>query len=368
MIWVSFYLNREKVHFSTRIEIRGEAWSKKIQKVNGKDKEAADKNLILENVRARINNVIVKYRLKDKKINRETFMRAYRRPNDFETFFDFARHYQEIIKGKSKESTVSIENTVLKKLEEKFPELGTDELDVEKLDEFFGYLLKEKENNMNTAYKNMTVLKKFIRAGMKMGYIEENPFEQWKIKKTTSSVEYLNEEELKECLKKYEEGELKEIQHKTLEIFLFLCFSSLHIGDAKELKLEQINEKSFTYYRKKLEMRNPKPILVPVSEPLKRIIRNMVGTRKKGKVITEAPAEQVMNRELKEIMKEIGIEKKISLKVGRHTFATIYLRKTKDLAGLKEIMGHSEFRETMVYAHVIEEQKIEGVEKAFKDF
>ena len=40
----------------------------------------------------------------------------------------------------------------------------------------------------------------------------------------------------------------------------------------------------------------------------------------------------------------------------------------KDLACLKEIMGHSEFRETLVYAHVLSETKIEGVSTAFAGF
>ena len=68
---------------------------------------------------------------------------------------------------------------------------------------------------------------------------------------------------------------------------------------------------------------------------------------------------------MKEIAKIAKIDKNLTLKVGRHTFATIFLRKTKDLATLKEIMGHSEFKETLVYAHVIDDSKIEGVKTAF---
>ena len=58
----------------------------------------------------------------------------------------------------------------------------------------------------------------------------------------------------------------------------------------------------------------------------------------------------------------------LNIHSARHTFATIFLRKTKDLATLKEIMGHSEFKETLVYAHVIDDAKIEGVETAFNSF
>lgn len=69
-----------------------------------------------------------------------------------------------------------------------------------------------------------------------------------------------------------------------------------------------------------------------------------------------------MNRYLKEIAAIAGIEKHITHKVGRYTFATIFLRKTKDIASLKEILGHSDLKETLVYAHVLNESKQEGVQ------
>ncbi len=64
-----------------------------------------------------------------------------------------------------------------------------------------------------------------------------------------------------------------------------------------------------------------------------------------------------MNRNLKDIAAIAEIDKPITHKVGRHTFATIYLRHTKDLAALKELLGHSDMKETLVYAHVMDESK-----------
>ena len=50
-----------------------------------------------------------------------------------------------------------------------------------------------------------------------------------------------------------------------------------------------------------------------------------------------------------------------------YTFATIFLKNTKDLVTLKEIIGHSDYRETLIYAHVLEESKLEGI-KSFNSF
>ena len=101
--------------------------------------------------------------------------------------------------------------------------------------------------------------------------------------------------------------------------------------------------------------------MVPVSRTLQSIINNVIGARKKGPIFDNLPADQTLNHYLKQIAKELGIQKEITLKSGRHTFATFFLRKTKDLTALKEILGHSDLRETLIYAHVLDESKKEGI-------
>ena len=106
---------------------------------------------------------------------------------------------------------------------------------------------------------------------------------------------------------------------------------------------------------------------MPLSDPLRQLIRNIVGVRQKGLIFENLPADQTMNGYLKDIAKTANINKQISHKTGRHTFATYYLKETKDLTALKEILGHSELRETLIYAHVLDESKQEGI-KCFNTF
>lgn len=330
--------------------------------VGSGDKNAADKNLIIENIHARINNVIVKYRLKDKKLTREAFLRAYHRPSDYTTFYEYVTAQQKRYSARIRMSTLSTHLSVMHKLEGYAPTLHFDDITVEWLDDLFLYLHRDLENNDNTAYKNMAILKKYVRLAYEDGYMDENPFKKWKIKKGTASCVYLTEDELGTLVKLYKEGELEYKLHKTLEFFLFLCFSSLHIGDAKKLKLEQFTNESFTYFRMKLETRKPEPIVVPISAPLHALLRKIVGTRKKGPLFELLPADQTMNRNLKDIAAIAEIHKNLTHKVGRHTFATIFLRRTKDISALREILGHSDISETLVYAHVMDESKKEGVQ------
>ena len=46
----------------------------------------------------------------------------------------------------------------------------------------------------------------------------------------------------------------------------------------------------------------------------------------------------------------------------RHTFASWYLKKRKNLAALKKLLGHKEITMTMRYAHIIEDDLLEEVE------
>lgn len=321
-MWVSFYVNREKVNFSTKVKVEEKHWSEKKQCILSGDKECKDKTLIIENIVARINNVFVKYRLRDKKITRDAFLKAYHRPTDFDTFFDWVKFYQRKLSARTELSTLQTHYSVINKLKEYNANLALDDITPDWLDDYFSYLRKTLDNCSNTAYKNMSIIKKYVRAAYKGGYIDENPFEDWSIKRTTSTCIYLTKEELRVFVDAYKNGELDYQQHKTLEFFLFLCFSSLHIGDAKRLTLEQFNEDTFTYFRMKLRNSKPMPIRIPVSDTLKKLLINIVGTRKRGPVFENLPTDQAMNRILKDIAAMLEVDKPISHKVGRHTFAT----------------------------------------------
>ena len=369
VIWVDFYINRQRVHFTTRVSCKVKDWNEHDSYILHTDPNSRDKNLIIENIIARINNVFVKFRLKDRKMTRDSFLRAYNRPSDYDNFFAFYKDYMKKYSWQIEKGTWQTHKAVMDKLEAFNADLHFDDMDSDWLDRYYSYLRKDLENNENTAYKNMSVIRKYVNAAFKAGYFDENPFANWRIKRGKANYTYLSEDELNKFVHAYTTGQFEHKYHKTLEFFLFMCFSSLHVTDALHLKLEQFNGDSFTYYRVKNRNSKPEPIVVPVSDSLRKIITNVVGTRKKGEIFEHMPAPQTMNDYLKVIAAELEVQDadKLSHKAGRHTFATFYLAKTKDLASLKEILGHSELRETLIYAHVLDESKQEGI-KFFDEF
>lgn len=361
IVWFSFYVKSERVHFSSKVRCEKKNWDKKKMIVKGTDPEYIDKNRIIENTRARINDVFVKFRLRNKTLTRDSFIRAYNKPSDYSTFWEFIKANKKNINFGNEVTTNYTHKTVLKKVEEYQPSLHFDDITEDWLNRYFIYLKKDLKNCDNTVHKNLTIFKKYVLAAYKMGYMDENPFANFKIKRGTPSFTYLTEDELKIFVDTYKAGVLEDKYHRTLEFFLFMCFSSLHVTDARNLTLEQFTEDNFIYYRVKTRNVKPEPIVVPLSEPLKMIIKNVVGVRKKGKIFQNLPADQTMNRFLKDITEDLEISKSITHKSGRHTYATYFLSKTKDITALKEILGHSSLSETMIYAHVLDESKQEGV-------
>lgn len=366
-IYVCFYTNREKVHFSTKVSCDAKHWSATKMRVSVADKNAADKNLILEKILSRINEVIVKYRLRNKLLTRAGFIKSYNRPDDFDNFYAFCDDFKKQVSKRVELVTLNTHNTVLDKLKVFAPDLHFDDITLEFVADFYSHLRKKIKNNENTAYKNMSVLRKYVKAACKAGYMDINPFDEFHILRTKANYSYLEEAELQLLIKTYKEGNLDLKLYQTLQLFLFMCFGSQHVGDARKMKIEQFTNTSFTYYREKLRNRKPEPIVVPMSKSMRTILTDIVGNRKQGFVFDSLPADQTMNRYLKTIAELAGIKKHITHKTGRHTFATFFLSKIPDLNTLREIMGHSDIRETLIYAHVLEQSKQRGI-KCFDVF
>jgi len=365
IVWVQFYLSRKKINFSTKISCLSKHWNLKTQRISVADKEAPDKNLILENILSRVNGVFVRYRLKNRVLTSEGFNRAYNRPDDYDSFYEFCTDYQKKIGGRTELVTLAQHTTSINKLKAFKPELHFDDLTLDVITEFYyKHLRKKLKNCENTAFKNMTHIRKYVNAAVKAGYMDENPFKEFPIKRTKANYVYLEEEEVQTLVKLYRSGKLTEKLHKTLQFFLYMCFSSQHVGDALPMKLEQFTDTTFTYYRVKLRNRKPEPITVPISASLREILKDIVGYRKHGLIFENMPADQTMNIYLKEIARrdDVKINKAISHKTGRHTFATFYLDKTNDINSLCDILGHSDIRETMIYAHVLEQSKQKSID------
>ncbi len=355
-LYFEFYINREKIRIAVKLSVTSKEWDEQNELIRGRDKETKDKNLIISNMRARISDIFVRARLKNESLTKESFFRKYNNPSDFGTFFDFAHVYQKQISKTLSFGTYKHHVSIIKKLEAFAPGLVFSEITHEFLLSFFAHLRKI-GNKDSTAWRNMATVKIYVLAAMRGGYMEQDPFAAIKIRRPKSEVIYLTEEELLRLTALYRSGRLESCYQNVLRFFLFLCFTSLHISDAKALKISQFIGNNLHYTRGKTKTE----VIVPLSEPARYIYEYYRATRTKGDLFMNLPTDQDINRVLKTIASKVGIAKDISSKTGRHTFATLYYKNTHDIVTLSHILGHSSITMTMVYAHVLKDEREEGM-------
>lgn len=366
-LYLVFNLNREKIRIPTKISVATKDFDVINGVIKGKTKEVSDCNLILNDMRSKVTEILVQYRLRHVKLNKESFFREYNNPSDFTNFHSFVKDYQQKLNKELEVGTMKHHKSVMKKLEEYCPGLQFQELTSDFLHRFFMYMKRKLNNIDSTAYRNMSTVKIYILAAIRKGYIqkEDNPFADFRIKRPKPAVVFLDEDELLLLVQLYHSNTLENRLQDTLQFFLFLCFTSLHISDAKSLRIEQVlkNDDNYILNYTRIKNRNSKPeiISIPLSEPAVRIYNEVRCDRAQGVLFENIVADQNINVMLKEIAKKIGISKNISSKTGRHTFATIFLKRTKDITTLQKLLGHSKIDMTLVYAHVLQDSKIEGV-------
>ena len=72
----------------------------------------------------------------------------------------------------------------------------------------------------------------------------------------------------------------------------------------------------------------------------------------------------MINTLLKPWAKAAGIDKRFSFHTSRHTFATMLLTLGADLYTVSKLLGHSQIKNTQVYAEIINRRKVEAVNLA----
>lgn len=229
--------------------------------------------------------------------------------------------------------------------------------------------LREKiGNHPNTINNSMKFFRKVYNQAVRQELIEprKNPFDSYEMKNHKTSKAYLTEKEL-ELFEKADLPDTPKIDiHK--DMFVFACYAAgLRVSDVLRLEWKsfdgvylhvhikktgsQISIKCPTkvleiieYYKK--EKKSDRFIFPILPDDLD--FKDLAFTDRK---ISTATA--LINKNLKIIAKKAKINKNISFHVSRHTWATRALTKGMTIDKVSRLMGHSNIKETQVYAKIV---------------
>lgn len=203
---------------------------------------------------------------------------------------------------------------------------------------------------VNTTAKYLQQFKHIITLAKNNGWIQSDPFANFKIRFKKVDRGYLNQDELTTIMQ-------KKIAIKRLEqvrdIFIFSCFTGLAYVDVRNLNEKDIR-KSFDgklWIMKKRQKTDVQSniLLLDIPKMILFKYKNMLPNDKLLPIISN----QRLNSYLKEIADICGIDKNLTFLLARHTFATtVTLAKGVPMETVSKMLGHTSVRTTQIYARI----------------
>ena len=193
------------------------------------------------------------------------------------------------------------------------------------------------------------------------GAIKCNPYHllsrDERIKKPTDQRDFLTRDELHRLM------EVEQRSTTTKMAFLFSCFTGLRYSDLKQLKWGNIEKsQSGMVIRIEAMKKTEKPVTVPLGTNAMAWLPER-GDKTLDDFVFDVGTCGGCNAVLKNRAKRAGINKRVSFHTGRHSFATLTLAATNDIATVSRLLGHTSVATTQIYAEVLMEDKIAAVNK-----
>jgi integrase len=218
--------------------------------------------------------------------------------------------------------------------------------------------------NNNGLMKHMQRFRKILNLGVKLEWLQKNPFDSYDITFDKTERGFLTPIEL-------ENIEKKAVSSKRLEfirdLFIFSCYTGLSYVDAVNLSVSSLilgidGQKWISTRRKKTNT----PLKIPVLPRALEIIekyKSHPGSMNRETVFPLI-SNQKVNSYLKEIADLCGIEKNLTFHLARHTFATtITLSNGVPIETVSKLLGHHSIATTQIYAKVLENKVSEDMNK-----
>lgn len=178
-----------------------------------------------------------------------------------------------------------------------------------------------------------------------------------RVSKPSGRRDFLTREELHRLT------EVRTLSATTRSAFMFCCFTGLRYSDLKQLRWGDIEKtQSGMVIRIAAMKKTEKPVTVPLGRNALAWLPKR-GERTPEDTVFDITTCSGCDAALKTMAKRAGINKRVSFHTSRHTFATLTLAATNDIATVSGLLGHTSVAMTQVYAEVLMEDKIAAVNR-----
>lgn len=375
-IYIRITLNGNRSEFSTRKFIDSQKWDERAMRVKGNTEEARTINSYLDSLRNKIIQTELHFQYQEETVSLQEFMNVLlgRQTEKERTLIPvFEEHNKRIYSllhveyspGTYEQYQTSLSHTrdFIKY------RYGTDDIALSRIDHAFitdydFYLRTERSCSNNTTVKYMKNFKKIIRICLANGWMERDPFLNYKVKIQIIEREVLTEEELQLIMEKAIPVERLALVR---DIFIFSCYTGLAYIDVKNLTSSNIvkgidGQFWISTHRQKTDT----PSRIPLLDTAREIIERYADHPKSNNEGSLLPVltNQKMNAYLKEIADICGIEKNLTFHTARHTFATtVTLSNGVPIESVSKMLGHTSIQTTQHYAKITDRKVANDMEK-----
>ncbi len=318
-------------------------WDSATQRLKPVSQEAIVTNLLLDNVMSKITTIKTNFHLSERVLTPASCRREFESDMPRTFFPAFFLSMLEAEKPLMEPGTYNRHRSVVKKIQEFNPQLTFMDIDYQWFEKYKQYLAG-KGNLKTTIASNMASILKFLRIAQKMGIKLRINIDDIKPGSTKGNRTALYPHEVKRLSSYYYSDFINPSWRLVVGYFLFSCNTGLRISDVQTLERKDFQDGYVTLISKK----TGKDQSISLNKTVSKILAH------EPRLFVEHFADQHINDELKKIMAQVGITKKVTFHVARHTFATSFIRAGGNPIKLQKLLGHSSISQTMVYVHMVE--------------
>lgn len=379
-IYLKITLDGRISEISTKRSVQNAKWDIKGQRMKGNSEDVRNLNFYLntfkENVYKTYQNLLMNGEKVDTKNLKESLLGKSEKVRTIVPIFkEHNRKFKSLVGIDYAPATLQRYETTLKHLIDYLnKDFSKDDITVDKIDHSFivnfeYYLRTSRKCGNNSAVKYVKYLGKIIRIAMANGWIQKDPFINYKSKVKNVDRVFLSREELNSLIeKKFELERLDQVR----DIFVFSCFTGLAYIDVANLTKENLrkgidgNQWIFTQ-RHKTKTKSNVPLLKPTEQIIGKYKDN-IHCIIKGTLLPVL-SNQKMNAYLKEIADLCKINKELTFHTARHTFATtVTLANDVPIESVSKMLGHSSIKITQHYAKVLDKKVSKDMQKLHNYF
>ena len=380
-IYARITVNGEIIHFALKQWVDPAIWDTRRGTSKGKGDAAKSINNGLDQVRLALSNCYQQLQVKGKLITPDAIKDAFfgtesTEPNTLSRLFEY---HNEQAKHELTWSTLKhyyvTQRYLVKFMEKRFrkKDVLLHEINYKFIADFETYLRShkpldhQKPMNNNGVMKHLIRLRKMTNLAIRLDWLLNDPFKNFKIRHQKVEKEFLTKTELDKIHKKQLAVERLEIVR---DVFVFCCYTGLAYVDVLNLKYNNIvegldGEDWIKITRQKTNIPVSTPILPVAEEIMTRYINYRRLTL--SDAIFPIFSNQKVNSYLKEIADLCGIRKSLSFHVARHTFATtVTLSNGVPIETVSKMLGHTKIATTQIYARVLEKKVSEDMSELKK--